>query len=118
MQQQLAAFTTQCNATYHPPPTVQPPITQFSIPNIASFNKAGGGGGRCGGHGRGGCANFVNTGGRNAQTPVANYVGCGGQGGLPPIGGGGGCGGGALPFAQQIMQRNAASMYSNFWITP
>jgi len=113
MQQQFAAFTTQHNTTYHPAPTVQPPITQFSIPNIASFNTAGRGGGRHGGHGRGGRANFVNTGGRTARTPFANYVGRGGQGGLPPIGGGVGRGGGALPFAQQTMQRNAAPICSN-----
>ena len=48
---------------------MQPPITQFYIPNLATFNTAGRGGGRRGGHGRGGRANFVNTGGPNAQTP-------------------------------------------------
>jgi hypothetical protein len=113
MQQQFAAFTTQRNTTYHHAPIMQPPITQFSIPNIASFNAAGRGGGRRGGHGRGGRANFVNTGGRNARTPFENFVGLGGQGGLPPIGGGGGCGGGVVPFAQQAMPRNAAPMYLN-----
>jgi hypothetical protein len=113
MQQQFAAFTTQRNTTYHHAPTMQPPITQFSIPNIASFNAAGRGGGRRGGHGRGGRANFVNTGGRNARTPFANFVGRGGQGGLPPIGEGGGRGGGVIPFAQQAMPRNTAPMYSN-----
>ncbi len=113
MQQQFAAFTTQRNTTYHPAPTMQPPIAQFSIPNIALFNTAGRGGGRRGRHGRGGHANFVNTGGRTARTPFANFVGRGGQGGLPPIGGGGGRGGGALPFAQQAMPCNAAPMYSN-----
>jgi rubrerythrin len=113
MQQQFAAFANQRNTTYHPAPTMQPPITQFSIPNITSFNTAGRGGGRHGGHGRGGRANFVNTGGRNAQTPFANFVGRGGQGGLPPIGGGGGRGGGVVPFTQQAMPRNAAPMYSN-----
>jgi len=66
MQQQFAAFTAQCNTTYHPVSTVQPPITQFSIPNIALFNTAGVGGGRRGGHGCGGHSNFVNTGGRTA----------------------------------------------------
>ena len=113
MQQQFAAFTTQRNTTYQPEPTMQPPITQFTIPNIATFNTAGRGGGRGGGHGRGGRANFVSKGGRNARTPFTNFVGRGGQGGLPPIGGGGGRGGGAIPFAQQTMPRNAASMYSN-----
>ena len=115
MQQQLAAFTTQRNTNYQPAPTMQPPIAQFSIPNpnITTFNTAGRGGGRRGGHGRGGRANFVNTGGCNAQTPFANFVGRGGQGGLPPISGGGGCGGGALPFAQQNMPRNTAPMYLN-----
>jgi hypothetical protein len=113
MQQQFAALTTQPNTTYHPVPTMQPPIAQFSIPNIASFNTAGRGGGRHGGHGCGGHANFVNTGGRTARTPFAIFLGRGGQGGLPPIGGGGGRGGGALPFAQQAMPHNAAPMYSN-----
>ncbi len=93
----------------------QPPITQFSIPNMASFNTTGRGGGRRGGYGRGGRANFVNTGGRNARTPFANFVGRGGQGGIPPIGGGGGRGGGAThPFTQPPTRpRNAAPMYSN-----
>ena len=69
MQQQFAAFTTQCNTTYQPAsPAMQPPITQFSIPNLATFNTAGrGAGGRRGGQGCGGRANFgTNTGGRNA----------------------------------------------------
>ena len=114
MQQQFAAFTTQRNTTYQPAPAIQPPNTQFSIPNMATFNTAGrGGGGRRGGYGRGRRANFGNTGGRNVRTPFANFVGRGGQGGLPPIGGGGGRGGGALPFAQQTMPRNTAPMYSN-----
>jgi hypothetical protein len=99
--------------TYQPAPTVQPPIMQFSIPNLATFNTAGRGGGRCGGLGRGGCTDFVNTGGHNAQTPFANYVGQGGQSGLPSIGGGTGRGGGVLPFTKQTMPRNAAPMYSN-----
>jgi hypothetical protein len=72
MQQQFAAFTTQRNTTYQPAPTMQPPITQFSIPNIASFNTTGRGGGRRGGHGRGERANFMSTGGRTARTPFAN----------------------------------------------
>jgi hypothetical protein len=104
MQQQFAAFATQRSTTYQPAPTMQPPITQFSIPNIASFNTTGWGGGRRGGYGRGGRANFVNTGGRNARTPFANFVGRGGQGDLPPI---------VVPFTQQAMPRNAAPMYSN-----
>ena len=68
MQQQLAAFTTQRNTNYQPAPTMQPPIAQFSIPNpnITTFNTVERGGGRHGGHGRGGRANFVNTGGCNA----------------------------------------------------
>jgi len=48
MQQQFAAFTTQCNMTYQPAPAMQPPIMQFSIPNLATFNTAGRGGGRRG----------------------------------------------------------------------
>ncbi len=84
MQQQFAAFTTQRNTTYQPQPAMQPPITQFSIPDLATFNTAGWGRGRHGGHGRGGRANFVTTGGCNARTPFANFVRCGGQGGLPP----------------------------------
>ena len=99
MQQQFAAFTTQRNMTYHLAPAMQPPSTQFSIPNIALFNTAGRGGGRRGGHGPGGCASFVNTaGGRTARTPFTNFVGRSGQGSLPPIGGNGGRGGGVLPF--------------------
>ena len=92
---------------------MQPRITQFTIPNIATFNTTGRGGGRREGHGRGGRANFVHTGGRNARTPFTNFVGHGGQGGMPPIGGGGGRGGGAITFAQQNMPRNVAPMYSN-----
>ena len=72
MQQQFAAFTTQRNTTYQPAPTMQPPITQFSIPNIVSFNATGRGGGRRGGHGCGGRVNFMSTGGRTARTPFAN----------------------------------------------
>jgi len=41
MQQQFAAFTTQRNTTYQPAPAMQPPITQFSIPNLATFNTSG-----------------------------------------------------------------------------
>ena len=66
MQQQFAAFRAQRNTTYQPAPTVQPPITQFSIPNLATFNTAGRGGDRRGGHGWGGRTNFVNTGGHNS----------------------------------------------------
>ena len=111
MQQQFAAFTTQRNTTYQPAPAVQPPITQFSIPNLATFTTAGRGGGRHGGHGCGGRANFVNTGGRNARTPFTNFVGRGRQNNLPPIGGGTGRGGGALPFAQQTRPCKASPMY-------
>jgi hypothetical protein len=115
MQQQFAAFTTQRNTTYYQPSaqTMQPPISQFTIPAISPFNTARRGGGRHGGPGRGGRTNFVSTGGCNVQTPFTNFVGRGGQGGLPPIGGGGGRGGGALPFAQQTTPRNATPMYSN-----
>jgi hypothetical protein len=113
MQQQFAAFTTQRSTTYQPAPAMQPPTTPFSIPYLAMFNAAGRGGGRCGGHGCGVRANFVNTGGRNDRTPFTNLVGRDGQSGLPPIGGGSGHGGGALPFAQQTMPRNPAPMYSN-----
>jgi len=66
MQQQFAAFTTQRNTTYQPAaPARQPPFTQFSIPNLATFNTAGrGAGGRREGQGHGGRANFgTNTGG-------------------------------------------------------
>ena len=69
MQQQFAAFTTQRNTTYqHVAPAMQPPITQFTIPNMATFNTAGrGAGGRRGGYGRGGRTNFgPTTGGRHA----------------------------------------------------
>jgi hypothetical protein len=79
MQQQFAAFTTQRNTTYQPVQAGLPPITQFSIPNFTTFNAAGRGGGRHGGHGRGVCANFANSGGRNARTPFTNFVGRGGQ---------------------------------------
>ena len=117
MQQQFAAFTTQRNTTYqHAAPAMQPPITQFTIPNMATFNTAGrGAGGRRGGYGRGGRTNFgPTTGGRQARTPFANFVGRGGQGGLPHIGGGVGRGGGATPpFTQPTRPRNAAPMYSN-----
>jgi hypothetical protein len=113
MQQQFAAFTTQSNTTYQPGPAIQPLIAQFSIPNFVTFNTAGRGGGRRGGHGRGGRATFATTGGCNVRTPFANFVGRGGQGGLPPIGGGGRCGGGVTPFTQQNMTCNAAPMYSN-----
>ena len=62
MQQQFAAFTNQRNTIYQPAQAMQPrPITQFSIPNLATFNTAGRGGGRRGGHGCGGHASFVNT---------------------------------------------------------
>ncbi len=113
MQQQFAAFTTQCNTTYQPAQAAQPPITQFSIPNFATFPTEGRGGGRRGGHGRGGRTNFMTPGRRNICTPFANFVGCGGQGGLPPIGGERGCGSGMAPFMQQKKQRNMAPMYSN-----
>jgi hypothetical protein len=113
MQQQFAAFMAQHNTTYQTAPTVQPPITRFSIPYLATFSTAGRGVGRHGGLGQGGRVNFVNTGGRNARTPFTNYVGRGGQSGLPPIGGGTGRGGGVLPFTQQTIPRNAAPMYLN-----
>ena len=111
MQQQFAAFTTQCNTTYQAR-TPAPPITQFTILNFAAFPfKGRSGSRRAGGHGRARCSNFVTTEGRNVRTPFANFTG--GQGGLPPIGGSGGTGGGMTPFAQQTTTRNAAPMYSN-----
>jgi hypothetical protein len=113
MQQQFSAFTKQHNKTYQWAQAVQPPITQFSIPNFASFPTESCGGGRRGGIGRGGHANFVRTGGRNVRTPFADFVGCGGQGGLPPISGGGGQGGGLPFFMQHPTQHNVAPQYSN-----
>jgi hypothetical protein len=61
MQQQFAAFTTQRNTTYQWTQAVHPPITQFLIPNFASFPTEGCSGGRGGGSRCGGCANFVRT---------------------------------------------------------
>jgi hypothetical protein len=113
MQQQFAAFTTQRNTTYQPAPAMQPSIMQFSIPNLATFNTAGRGGGRRGRHGRGRRASFVNTGGCNARTPFAIFVGRRGQSGLSHIGGGTRRNGSALLFTQQTMPRNSAPMYSN-----
>jgi hypothetical protein len=113
MQQQFATFTMQRNTTYQQEQSIQPPITQFLIPNFASFPTEGHGSGRCGGRGCGGHANFGRTGGRNVPTPFADFFGCGGHGGLPPTGGGGGQGGRVPPFAQQPMQRNMAPQYSN-----
>jgi hypothetical protein len=113
MQQQSAPFTMQRNMSYQLAQVVQPLITQFSIPNFASFPTEGRGGGRRGGSGRGGCVHFGCTGGPNVRTPFANFVGHGRQGGLPSIGSRGGQGGGVAPFMQQPMQRNVAPMYSN-----
>jgi hypothetical protein len=113
MQQQFAAFTMQRNTSYQPSQVVQPPITQFLIPNVASFPTEVRGGGRRGGSRRGGGANFWCTGGRNVCTPFANFVGRGGQGGLPPIGSRGRQGSSMDPFMQQHMQCNVAPMYSN-----
>ena len=111
MQQQFAAFTTQRNTTYQAR-TPTPPITQFTIPNMATSHFGGRGGGqRTGGRGRGGRSNFATTGGRNIRTPFANFTA--GQSGLPPIGASGGRRGGIAPFAQQTPARNAAPMYSN-----
>jgi hypothetical protein len=109
MQQQFVAFTTQRNTTYQQAQVVQPPITQFSIPNFASFSTEGRGSGRRGGSGCGGRANVVHT----QRAPFADFVGCVGQGGLPPISRGGGQGGKGLLFAQQSTQRNTAPQYSN-----
>ena len=69
MQQQFAAFPAQCNTTYQPAQVAQPPAMQFSISNFATFLPAGLGGGRRGGRGCGGRANFAHTGGRNICTP-------------------------------------------------
>ncbi len=113
MQQRFATFTMQRNTSYQPAQVVQPPITQFFIPNFASFPTEGYGGGRHGGSGRGGRANFGCTGSRNIHTPFANFVGHGEQRGLPPIGSGGRRGGGVASFMQQPTQCNAALMYFN-----
>jgi hypothetical protein len=45
MQQQFAAFATQCNTPYQPAQAAQPPFTQFSIPNFTTFPTEGRGGG-------------------------------------------------------------------------
>ena len=90
MQQQFAAFTMQRNTTYQRAQAVQPSITQFSIPNFASFPTESCSSGRHGGSRRGGCANFGHTGGCNVHTPFADFVRRGIQGRLPPISGGGG----------------------------
>jgi hypothetical protein len=113
MQQQLAAFTIQCNTTYQWAQAVQPPITQLAIPIFASFPAEGCGGGRQGGRGHSGRAHFGCTGGCNIHTPFTDFVGRGGQGGLSPISGGGGRGGGVPLFAQQPTQHNTATQYSN-----
>jgi hypothetical protein len=114
MQLQFAIFTMQRNKSYQPAQVVQPPITQFLIPNFASFPTGGCGGGRRGGsRGCGGRANFGRTGGCNVWTLFANFVRRGGQGGLPPIGGRGKQDGGVAPFIHQPTQRNVAPMYSN-----
>jgi hypothetical protein len=111
MQQQFAAFTTQQNTTYQAR-TPTPPITQFTIPNLATFPFEGHGGGpRAGGRGHGGRSNFATAGGRNVCTPFANFTA--GQSRLPPIGASGGHSGGMAPFAQQTPARNTAPMYSN-----
>ncbi len=111
MQQQFTAFTTQRNTMYQAR-TPAPPITQFTIPNLATSPfKGRGGGQRSGGRGRGGRSNFATTGGRNVRTLFANFTA--GQSGLPPIGASGGRGGGMAPFAQQTPACNAAPMYSN-----
>ncbi len=103
----------QHNTTYQQAHKVQPPITQFLIPNFASFPTEGCGSGRSGGSRRGGRAIFWRTGGHNVCTPFADFVGHCRQGGLPPISGGGGQGGRVPLFMQQLTQRNAASQYSN-----
>jgi hypothetical protein len=77
-QQQFTAFTMQCNTIYQRAKAVQPPITQFLIPNFASFPTEGRGGGRRGGSRYGGHANFMCTGGRNVRAPFADFVGRGG----------------------------------------
>jgi hypothetical protein len=111
MQQQFVAFTTQRNTTYQAR-TPTPPITQFTIHNLATSPFEGcGDGQRAGGRGRGGRSNFAHTGGRNVRTPFANFTA--GQSRLPPIGASGGCGGGMALFAQQTPARNAAPVYSN-----
>ncbi len=113
MQQQFAAFTMQCNAFYQPAQVVQPPITQFLIPNFAGFPTESRCSGRRGGNGRGQHVNFGHTSVHNVCTPFANFVRRSGQGGLHPIDSGGRQGGGVVPLLQQPTQRNAAPMYSN-----
>jgi hypothetical protein len=113
MQQQFTTFTMQRNTTYQQEQSIQPPITQFLIPNFASFPTEGRGSGRRGGSRYGGRANFGRTSGCNVPTPFADFFGRGRHGGLPPIGGGGGQGGRVPPFVQQPMQRNMAPQYSN-----
>jgi hypothetical protein len=111
MQQQFTAFTTQQNTTYQAR-TPAPPITQFTIPNVAAFPSEGRGGGqRAGGHGRGGRSNFATTGGRNVRTPFANFTN--GQRKLPSIGVSGGRVGGMASFTQKTPAHNMTPMYSN-----
>ena len=108
MQHQFAAFATTRNTTHQPATPTPPPVQQFNIPNLGTFQPAGlGVGGRQGGRGHGKRANA----GRQGSTPFANFMGRRGQGGLPPIGGS--LGRGVAPFAQQNVPRNAAPMYSN-----
>jgi hypothetical protein len=116
MQQQFAAFATECNTTYQQVPAAQPLIAGITIPAFPTFNMERHG--RRGGQGHGTNPGNANTSGRNARTPFANFVGRqGGQGGLPPIGGGGGQHTfGINPFVPvggPAGERNAAPMYSN-----
>jgi hypothetical protein len=85
LQQQFAAFTMQRNTSYQPAQVVQPPITQFLIPNFASFPTVGHGGGRHGGSGRGEHANLGHTSGRNLCTPLQTLLDGADKGGCPPL---------------------------------
>jgi hypothetical protein len=70
MQQQLAAFTTQCNTAYQ-----QPPIAGISIPAFPLFNSDHPPHGRHGGRGQNTSAGTATSGGRIPCMPFANFMG-------------------------------------------
>ncbi len=116
MQQQFAAFITQCNMTYQQVPAAQPHVVGVTIPAFPTFHVERRG--QRGGQGPGTTPGNANTSGPNAKMPFANFVGCqGGQGGLPHIGGGGGRHPFVInpfvPVGGPAGGRNAAPMYSN-----